>query len=180
MRSLGFIVVTSIAVVLGASIGCGSSRGIAGTAMIRARPVQCGSGGSGNDSGSPTDYVDYLIVAADGLSASAARYRDFRNAGGHHVDLAMVSDLVGDAADARRQAPGFRPTCCHTTMPATPRGRCSSFFSETRRPSGRGRQRRAHRILDRSIDYDCGDFGQRLRRHEWRRCSRDRRGPNHR
>jgi hypothetical protein len=101
MRSLGFIVVTSIAVVLGASIGCGSSRGIGGNGNDSGPPGSSpGSGGSGNDSGSPGDYVDYLIVAADGLSASAARYRDFRSAGGHHVDLAMVSDLVGDAADA--------------------------------------------------------------------------------
>jgi hypothetical protein len=43
---------------------------------------------------------DYLIVAADNLAASAKRYRDFRRAGGFNVDLAMVADVVGDAADA--------------------------------------------------------------------------------
>ena len=39
-------------------------------------------------------------MAANDLSASAARYRDFRIASGHRVDLAMVSEIVGDAADA--------------------------------------------------------------------------------
>ena len=86
MRSLGCILVTLLAVGSGgASIACSASRG---------------NGGGGNDSGTPGDQVDYLIVAADDLFASAARYRDFRNASGHRVDLAMVSDLVGDAADA--------------------------------------------------------------------------------
>jgi Peptidase family C25 len=100
MRSLGFIVVTSIAVVLGASIGCGSSRVIGGNGDDSGPPGSSpGSGGSGDDSGSSGDNFDYLIVAADELAASAARYRDFRSAG-YHVDLAMVSDLVGDAADA--------------------------------------------------------------------------------
>jgi hypothetical protein len=42
---------------------------------------------------------DYIIVAADGLAASAQRYRDFRKAGGFNVDLAMVGDIVGNAAD---------------------------------------------------------------------------------
>ena len=43
---------------------------------------------------------DYMIVAADGLAVSARRYRDFRQAAGFNVDLAMVGDIVGDATDA--------------------------------------------------------------------------------
>jgi hypothetical protein len=43
---------------------------------------------------------DYLIIAADGLAASAARYRAFRQASGFNVDLAMVGDIVGAAHDA--------------------------------------------------------------------------------
>ena len=80
--SLRRIIITLIAV---SAIGCSAGQG---------------NGGSGHDSGMSSAEVDYLIVAADGLSTSAGRYRDFRSAGGHHVDLAMVSDLVGDAADA--------------------------------------------------------------------------------
>jgi hypothetical protein len=83
---LVFIVVISIAVVLvGASAGCGKSG--------------AGTDGGRNDSGTVSETVDYLIVAADGLSASAARYRDFRKASGYHVDLTMVSEIVGDVAD---------------------------------------------------------------------------------
>ena len=86
MRSLGFIFAVLIAVVSGgASIACKSNSR---------------SNGNGNDSSAVSDTVDYLIVAADGLSASAARYRDFRGASGFHVDLAMVGEIVGDAADA--------------------------------------------------------------------------------
>lgn len=43
---------------------------------------------------------DYIIIAADSLAASAARYRAFRQASGFHVDLAMVGDIVGSAPDA--------------------------------------------------------------------------------
>jgi hypothetical protein len=43
---------------------------------------------------------DYLIIAADGLAASAIRYRDFRRASGFNVDLAMVGDIVGSSTDA--------------------------------------------------------------------------------
>jgi hypothetical protein len=86
MRCVGFIVVISIAVVLvGVATGCGNG--------------DAGTDGGRNDSGTVSKTVDYLIVAADGLSASAARYRDFRKASGYHVDLAMVSEIVGDTAD---------------------------------------------------------------------------------
>ena len=89
-----FIVATSIAaVVVGTFIGCSKS----GT----------GNDGSTKDSGifrdtvvdKQSDAVDYLIVAAEGLSDSAIRYRDFRKASGYHVELTMVSEIVGDAAD---------------------------------------------------------------------------------
>jgi len=44
----------------------------------------CGKSGAGLTVAEMIQYVsetvDYLIVAADGLSASAARYRDFRKA----------------------------------------------------------------------------------------------------
>jgi hypothetical protein len=42
--------------------------------------------------------VDYVIVAADPLAASAQRYRDFR-ASGHTVDLALVSTILNGTAD---------------------------------------------------------------------------------
>lgn len=48
----------------------------------------------------PGRSPDYVVIAADGLLASAIRYRDFRRAGGFDVDLAMVGDIVGSAADA--------------------------------------------------------------------------------
>jgi hypothetical protein len=47
----------------------------------------------------PSSVPDFIIIAADALSASAARYRDFRRASGFNVDLAMVGDIVGSAAD---------------------------------------------------------------------------------
>jgi hypothetical protein len=46
------------------------------------------------------DAVDYIILAADGLAASAMRYRDFRRAGGFNVDLAMIGDIVGSSANS--------------------------------------------------------------------------------
>ena len=92
MRS--FIVATSIAAVaVGTFIGCSK--------------IGTGNDGSIKDSGifrdtvvdKQSDAVDYVIVAADGLSDSAIRYRDFRKASGYHVELTMVSEIVGDAAD---------------------------------------------------------------------------------
>jgi len=47
-----------------------------------------------------SNSIDYIIIAADGLAASAARYRDFRRGGGFGVDLTLVGDIVGGAADA--------------------------------------------------------------------------------
>ena len=92
MRS--FIVATSIAAVaVGTFIGCSK--------------IGTGIDGSTKDSGifrdtvvdNQSDAVDYLIVAADVLYDSAIRYRDFRKASGYHVELTMVSEIVGDAAD---------------------------------------------------------------------------------
>ena len=47
----------------------------------------------GVDAGPPK--VDYLIITADTLGASAGRWRDFR-ASGHVVELAPVSQVLGD------------------------------------------------------------------------------------
>jgi hypothetical protein len=61
-----------------------------------------GDGGTGGDGGAggggPTAPVDFVIVAADTLEASAQRYRDFRAGTGHSVHLALTSEVVGDAA----------------------------------------------------------------------------------
>lgn len=84
--------------------------GSGGSAMPDGPATRFDSGAdlaSGLDSGSaPVDGAavsttpDYLIIAADTLAASAKRYRDFRRGGGFNVELAMVSEVVGDAADA--------------------------------------------------------------------------------
>ena len=97
------------------TIGSGGSSGGGGTA-IDGRGTAIGLGGNapdpGIDAASSADRdvpsvdvgvsiaPDYLIVAADGLAVSAQRYRDFRQAAGFNVDLAMLGDIVGDAADA--------------------------------------------------------------------------------
>ena len=66
-------------------------------ALLLATPG-CGGGSSSPDA-APPPPVDYAIVAADALAASAARYRDFRAGDGHQVDLALTSAVVGDATD---------------------------------------------------------------------------------
>ncbi len=96
MRKLSSIVL----VLLWASwqAGCSSGSGVG----ARGGAGGLATGGAVGTGGAEEDPVggDYVIVAADNLAASAARYRDFREAGGFGVDLVMVSDIVGDAADA--------------------------------------------------------------------------------
>ncbi len=61
-------------------------------------PMGTDGGSAGVDA--PGSSPDYIIIAADGLAASARRYRDFRRASGFNVELAMVGDIVGSSADA--------------------------------------------------------------------------------
>lgn len=61
-------------------------------------PMGTDGGSAGLDA--PGNSPDYIIIAADGLAASAKRYRDFRRATGFTVELAMVGDIVGSSADA--------------------------------------------------------------------------------
>lgn len=81
--------------------GCGSNDGEP-TGSEGGAPATGGSSGASGSGGANTGGgtgSDYVIVAADSLAASAARYRDFRVAEGHDVKLALVSELVKDAPD---------------------------------------------------------------------------------
>ena len=94
----------------GAAIDGGGSPGTGG--IVGGASGNTGARDGGIDAASSADsdvtsvdvgissVPDYLIVAADSLAASARRYRDFRRAAGFNVDLAMVGDIVGNAADA--------------------------------------------------------------------------------
>ena len=52
----------------------------------------------------PDVPVDYLIVAADTLAASAERYKEFREASGHEVALWFVKDVASAGASASDKA----------------------------------------------------------------------------
>jgi hypothetical protein len=43
--------------------------------------------------------IDYLVIAADPLSASAQRFADYRKAGGHLAEVTLVSKIIGDTTD---------------------------------------------------------------------------------
>ena len=51
-----------------------------------------------------TRQVDYLIVAGDTLSASAERYKEFREGSGHKVMLWMVKDVAAAGASVSEKA----------------------------------------------------------------------------
>ena len=91
-----------------AAFGCDStsggnpSSGTSGSTASDAGALDAASDAGVPDSGPPLDTgpsvpADYVIVAADSLSASAERYRAFRAGTGHIVDLTLLGDLVEGA-----------------------------------------------------------------------------------
>lgn len=59
------------------------------------------------DDGLP-QQVDYLIVAADDLSASAQRYKDFRQGTGHRVKVTLVGDLAAAGSSTAQRVAKIR------------------------------------------------------------------------
>ena len=85
MRELAWVWAGAL---LAVAAGCGSSDEPA---------AEDGQGGEG--AGAPAS-VDYVIVAADPLAASAERFRQYRAATGHNVDLVLMSEVTAGAADS--------------------------------------------------------------------------------